>query len=271
MQSPTVLAIAVGNTRTRLALMEGLVPAGAQSLPSPTSDTASAAPILAAINALIEDQAGIPILISSVNSAATRAIEAALAAQGDADRVYLLGRDAAIPMSTALDDDSTVGHDRLLACLGAFAMMKEACVVVDAGTCITVNFIDGAGVFQGGAIAPGLAMMFRSMHERTAALPLLTPAPLDEARGVFGKDTPHAMHLGVMGAARGLVRYHTERFAEAYAAYPRVFATGGDAPLLFESDELVERVEPDLQLIGIAHAAALNARDDAAATTDEEN
>lgn len=260
----SILAIAVGNTRTRLARLDGLVPSDAVSLPTPTSDddAAHADAIAAAAASLLEDQASTPILIASVNAAATRRIQAALSRNGDADSVYVLGRDVPIPMSTALDDDSTVGHDRLLSCLGAYALLKEAAVVVDAGTCITVNFIDGTGVFQGGAIAPGLAMMLRSMHEHTAALPLLTPAPLDEARGVFGKDTAHAMHMGAIGAARGLVRYHVERFAEVYGAYPRILATGGDAALLFDNDDLVERVEPNLQLIGIAHAAKLNASDE---------
>lgn len=259
----SILAIAIGNTRTRLARLDNLVPEGAVSLPTPTSDddVPSADAIASAASALLEDQANTPILIASVNAAATKRIQAAFARSGDADSVYVLGRDVPIPMSTSLDDDSTVGHDRLLSCLGAYALLNEAAAVVDAGTCITVNFIDGTGVFQGGAIAPGLSMMLSSMHEHTAALPKLSPASLDDSRGVFGKDTPHAMHLGVVGAARGLVRYHVERFAEVYGAYPRILATGGDAPLLFNDDDLVERIEPNLQLIGIAHAAKLNAQD----------
>ncbi len=257
----SILAIAIGNTRTRLARLDALVPSGAVSLPSPLSD-ADADTIASAAAAILEDQANTPVIIASVNAPATRRIESALARIANVDSAFVLGRDLAIPMSTSLDDDTTVGHDRLLACLGAYALLKEAAVVVDAGTCITVNFIDGTGVFQGGAISPGLSMMLRSMHEHTDALPLLTPTPLDESRGVFGKDTAHAMHLGAIGAARGLVRYHVERFAEVYAAYPRIIATGGDAPLLFDNDDLVERIEPNLQLIGIAHAAALNARDD---------
>lgn len=261
--TPSILAIAVGNTRTRLARLDALVPTGAQSLPTPSqSSEEHAAAIASAAATLLEDQANTPILIASVNADATRRIQAALTNITDADSIYVLGRDAGIPMSTALDDDSTVGHDRLLSCLGAFALLKEAAVVVDAGTCITVNFIDGTGVFQGGAIAPGLSLMLRAMHEHTAALPLLTPTPEDLSRGVFGKDTPHAMNLGVIGAARGLVRYHVERFAEVYGAYPRILATGGDAPLLFDNDDLVERIEPNLQLIGIAHAAILNAQSD---------
>jgi pantothenate kinase type III len=97
-------------------------------------------------------------------------------------------------------------------------------------------------------------MMLRSMHAGTAALPALTYSPPDAARGAFGKDTTHAMHLGVTAAAVGMVHHLINSYAEAYEAYPQVIATGGDAAALFEHDELVEHVVPDLQLIGILEA-----------------
>jgi pantothenate kinase type III len=96
--------------------------------------------------------------------------------------------------------------------------------------------------------------MLGSLHEQTSALPSLAWAPPDKARGPFGKDTKHAMLLGVQAAARGLVRHVVETYAEAYEAYPQIVATGGDAPALFEGDEVVEHVVPDLQLIGILEA-----------------
>ena len=62
------------------------------------------------------------------------------------------------------------------------------------------------------------------------------------------------MVLGAIGSAQGLVRLMIERYAEAYGAYPQIVATGGDAALLFENDELVEHVIPDLQVMGIREA-----------------
>src|SRR5690606_33992349 len=64
-----------------------------------------------------------------------------------------------VPIEDALEDRSTVGQDRLLAALGAWWRTKQACIVIDAGTAVTVDFVDGTGVFQGGAIAPGVGMM----------------------------------------------------------------------------------------------------------------
>ena len=155
-----------------------------------------------------------------------------------------------------ITDDSTVGQDRLLCAVGASVRAEQACVVVDAGTAITVDFVDGEGTFQGGIIAPGVQMMLDALHERTAALPKVPFALPDRALGPFGKDTTHAMRLGVLNAARGLARHTIEQYAEAFGGYPQIVATGGDAPALFEHDDLVEHIVPDLQLIGIAEACA---------------
>jgi type III pantothenate kinase len=241
------LAVAVGNTRTRA----GIVRDG--SLHDPEAydhgDPAAAAGALAdaARKAAAED-----VVLASVNPPASGPLARAL--EGLGLSVHRFGPDLAIPVRTALDDESTVGQDRLLCALGAFSRARQACVVIDAGTAITVDFIDGEGVFQGGVIAPGLAMMLRSMHAHTAALPALDPAKPDAARGPFGKDTRHAMLLGVRNAAIGLARHTIETYAEAYEAYPQIIATGGDAALLFDGDEVIEHIVPDLQLLGIADA-----------------
>jgi type III pantothenate kinase len=154
-------------------------------------------------------------------------------------------------MPLALDDASTLGQDRVLCAVGAYARSQQACVVVDAGTAITVEFVDGQGVFQGVVIAPGVSMMLGAMHAGTAQLPEVRLEPPDPSRGPFGKDTRHAMLLGVIAAARGLVRETVERYAEHYQAYPQIVATGGDAALLFDGSDLVEHIVPDLQLLGI--------------------
>jgi len=234
-----LLAISGGNTRARWASFVGreLTPGGTE----PHAGAADA--ILRAVGHADPET----IAIASVNDPAARAIEAALGGLGAT--IVRIGRDLMPPVRHTLEDASTLGVDRALNALAAFALTESAVAVIDAGTAITVDFVDGEGVFHGGAIAPGLNMMLRALHEQTAALPKLTFDP--HATGPFGKSTAHAMHLGVRAAATGLVRDMVERFAVHYEAYPRILATGGDAAALFEGDEIVERVIPDLQLIGI--------------------
>lgn len=245
------VAAAVGNTRTRAGLVRG------GSLHDPRAvDHAQPAAAAAEIAALAAAAGVRDVLLATVNPPVSNALAEALQSEHGLD-VHRFGTDLVIPMVAALDDDSTVGQDRLLCALGAYSRAKQACVVVDAGTAITVDFVDGEGVFQGGVIAPGLAMMLSAMHRGTAALPELAASKPDPARGPFGKDTRHAMLLGVRNAATGLVRFTAEQYAEAYEAYPQIIATGGDAALLFDGDDLVEHIVPDLQLLGIVEAARL--------------
>lgn len=257
-----LILASVGNTRTRIALAMGR-----ELQPSTVCENAEPGAAIATIRGLLESAASpseTRILIASVNEPEARRLsEAAIAEVSgpDArDRVLRFGTDLAIPIQNSLTDDSTVGQDRLLDALGAFSRSQQACVVVDAGTAVTVDFVDGQGVFQGGAIAPGLEMMAAALHDRTSALPRIdvrsNPASLRErlSGSPFGKDTRHAIELGVVSAVRGLTHHLIDRYAEHYGAYPRVVATGGDAPLLFDGDELIELIVPDLTLIGMLAA-----------------
>lgn len=246
-----MLVVSVGNTRTRFARVEE-----GKLEPSRVVDNRDAAAASAAvIDAAASEAGALPVLMASVNNPEADRLEKALEAAGS--RVTRFVRDVPIPIQNTLEDDTTVGQDRLLDALGAFSRSQQACIVVDAGTAVTVDFVDGQGIFHGGAIAPGTAMMLKAMHDHTAALPeiKLNPETLPGAEAPFGKTTAQAMALGVASSVRGLVHTLIDRYAEFYGAYPRVVATGGDAALLFEEDDLVEHIVPDLTLVGMVAAA----------------
>lgn len=258
--SERIVLASVGNTRTRIALA-----IAGELQPSrvfEVGDSRAAADAATELLSASDDPAR--MLIASVNhpvaEALASAVRSRLPKHEAHERVLRFGPDLPIPIQNALTDDSTVGQDRLLDALGAFSRSKQACIVIDAGTAVTVDFVDGQGVFQGGAIAPGLAMMAAALHDRTSALPLVDvrgSAPGLRERletSPFGKDTRHAIELGLVSAVRGLAHHLIDRYAQHYGAYPRVIATGGDAPLLFDSDELVELIVPDLTLIGMLAA-----------------
>jgi type III pantothenate kinase len=246
--SPNLLGVCVGNTRTRYALFHG-----SELQDSASLDNGDLEAIASTLAGLHQQAASPAIVISSVNPAIADRLEADLARRTGAD-CFRVGRDLEVPIAHSLRDDSTVGQDRLLTALGAFSRAKQACVVIDAGTAVTVDFVDGEGAFHGGAIAPGLNMMLRSLHEGTAALPLIRFEPPTD--GPFGKDTVSAMRLGVRAAIVGMVHELVDRYAEFFGAYPQVVATGGDSHTLFAEDPIVEHLVPDLQLIGLQAACA---------------
>ncbi len=247
MSTPTIVALAVGNTRTRVGLVRDRVVEHASALPS-----ADAPAIAALAKKLRANAAGAAVVIASVHRQAADRVEEALTGLDD---LYRIGRDLEVPIVNALEDDSTVGQDRLLCALGAFSRCEQACVVIDAGTAVTVDFVDGEGVFQGGVIAPGVRLMLKALHEGTSALPNVELKEVPE--GPFGKTTRAAILLGVLNSVRGLARTMIEQYATAYEAYPQIVATGGDAGLLFENDDVVEHIVPDLQLLGIGRACEL--------------
>ncbi|MFI4882057.1 MAG: type III pantothenate kinase [Phycisphaerales bacterium JB064] len=250
-QAPPAALLVVGNTRARAAhYADGAVHH------STSHAAGDAEAILQALTPFLDDHHGAPLLIASVNKPAAEAV--AQLFESRVDQVAYAGVDFSVPLTTSVAQPKRVGVDRLLCCLAAFKMAEQACIVVDAGTATTVDFVDGQGVHHGGAIAPGIGAMLAGLTGAAPALPKLTAhdalaVTLPESQP-WGGDTEPAMAVGVRAAAVGLVHTLVDRFALAYGAYPRVIATGGDALALFENDELVEHIVPDLQLAGLARA-----------------
>lgn len=243
-----LLAISVGNTRTSFGLFDGTELVHANSVSNDDFDALTAAIIKDA--EMIEDAESRAVVAATVNPEFSSRLIKALEKDLDAP-VRSIETDLPIALEHSLGPKHTTGQDRLLVALGAYESLQQACVVVDAGTAITVDFVDGAGVFHGGAIAPGAQLMLDALAQRTAALPVVTPgAP--ETDGPYAKTTADAMRTGVLAAGRGLVRVMLDTYAQSYGAYPIVIATGGDAENLFAADDLVETIVPHLVLRGIA-------------------
>ncbi|HNX26709.1 MAG TPA: type III pantothenate kinase [Phycisphaerae bacterium] len=193
------------------------------------------------------------VVACSVNPIALKAIEAA-AAESLNEKILVVGRDLELPLDTAVEEPAKLGPDRVCAASAAFDRIGMACVVVDCGSAITVDCVDDAGVFRGGAILPGLAMSAKALTDGTAMLPHVE---LENPTWVFGCNTSQAIVGGVVCGARGAVRYFIEAYATQLGSWPVVIATGGDAELVFgdtTSGELVQAVVPDLTIRGVAMA-----------------
>ena len=123
-----------------------------------------------------------------------------------------------IPMSHPYDDSATLGPDRLLTASAAYWLTASPTVIVDAGTAITVDVVDEAGRFLGGAIAPGRGLLAESLGRGGAMLHVVdsdrTSNDTDDDASRFhypGRSTVECLHLGIEAAFRGAVRELVER------------------------------------------------------------
>lgn len=133
--------------------------------------------------------------------------------------------DVPIPIHNAYRTPKTLGLDRLAAAVGAWTLAPgKASLIVDMGTAITYDLLKGDGTYIGGNIAPGLWLRFKSLHENTAALPMVD-ASCDFPS--IGTDTHTAILSGVMqGVWYELQGYMTALKADCPALL--TFLTGGD-------------------------------------------
>ena len=160
----------------------------------------------------------------------------------------LLGADTPLPFRLGYDSPDTLGADRMAAVAGAMALYPQQNVlVVDAGSCVTYEFLTAEGLYMGGNIAPGLKMRLLAMHEHTALLPIIEPqgdTPL------IGYTTATALRTG---ALRGMA-YETEGYLRAWQEQQgnvTLLLTGGDAPLIAPLLAVEARLEPALVMHGL--------------------
>lgn len=245
----SIIAVSVGNTRTQVGqFVDGEL---RQSERFTNDDLPVIAQRVLAWWRPIADSPRASVLLASVNDAVADDLADMIRGQLSIE-IYRVGDDLPVPVGSRLDPETLTGVDRLLNAAAAYDRIGQACIVIDAGTAVTVDFIDGEGTFHGGAIVPGATMQLAALHREASSLPELRFAPPDD--DAFGRSTAQAMLKGVFHGIRGAVQRLVEQYAERYGAFPQVVATGGDAETLFADEALVDNIVPDLTLLGIATA-----------------
>ncbi|MGC8955486.1 MAG: type III pantothenate kinase [Fervidobacterium sp.] len=138
-----------------------------------------------------------------------------------------------------------IGADRVCDVIAAYKDYGENCIVVDYGTAITVEVLKD-GVYEGGVIMPGFAMMINALFKGTAKLPLVEIKPYN---GFIGKDTESNIRIGTINATVGAIKYVIENIMKEYKKKPLVIHTGGQAVYVREVVEGI--VDNDLTLRGM--------------------
>ncbi len=130
-----------------------------------------------------------------------------------------------VPITNLYETPQTLGMDRLAAAVGANELKPENDIlIIDAGTCITYDFLDKEGNYHGGSISPGMKMRFKALHIFTDKLPEISP---EGDNPVYGQTTETAIRSGVI---HGIEYEISGYIGQLQKNYPEllVFLTGGD-------------------------------------------
>jgi type III pantothenate kinase len=168
-----------------------------------------------------------------------------------------------LPIEIKVSESHRVGIDRLLNAVAAKNRVQRpvSIFIIDAGSAVTVDWLDEEGAFQGGAIFPGIQLMAKALHDYTAALPLVEiktiPPPLMFPR-LPGGNTVSAIAGGISWAAAGGVKACIRQMLCGVPG-PRhryvTFLTGGDAEFLVNVLDSEVQLWPEMTLEGIRLAA----------------
>jgi type III pantothenate kinase len=175
--------------------------------------------------------------------------------RGDTVSVVISPKD--LPLEVKLRHPGRVGIDRLLNAVAVNSRRtpQTSAIIIDAGSAITVDYVDEHGVFRGGAILPGLRLMAKSLHDYTALLPLVE---IDADVPVPATSTPEAMKAGIFAAAAGGIRFLIEKLTsnQVGGKSAQVFFAGGDGALLGRQVDPKACVWPLMTLEGLRIAVS---------------
>ncbi|MCL7765381.1 type III pantothenate kinase [Polaribacter sp. Z014] len=143
--------------------------------------------------------------------------------------LMVLSSSTNVPFVNLYKTPNTLGVDRIALVAGAVnEFPNKNILIIDAGTCITFDFVNKQSEYLGGAISPGIKMRFLSLNHFTANLPLLEK---EEMSNVIGRNTKESMNSGVVNGViqeiEGIINQYKKKYMDL-----TVVLTGGDTKFL---------------------------------------
>ena len=248
------LCIDVGNTSIHYGLVSGQNVQSAGHFPTHNFDSTPSAEFAQAVASLIAQAEGVSYC--SVVPAINENLCASLTEF--AKPIFHLTCETCTGLDLAYPKPHEIGEDRIANAIAAQEFYRIPAIVIDMGTAVTFDIISSKG-YEGGMIAPGLAVMTRYMHEQTALLPELKPEDLVNVEGAIGKSTVDAMKLGVAVGFSGMIQSILDKvkggLADRGELNPVVLSTGGSVANLTKEWAQKSEFVQDLTLMGLGVSA----------------
>ncbi len=146
-----------------------------------------------------------------------------------------------------------LGVDRWVAMIGARAEFQTTCLIVDAGTAVTLDALDASGRHLGGEIIPGVGLMAASLADETSDIPAVRRKAAGDrgSLAMFANTTAAAVGQGALNAVAGAIE-RAARILCSEVEEPVVVLTGGDASRILTSLDDAAEHRPHLVLQGLA-------------------
>lgn len=234
-----ILAIDAGNTRTKWGVFDDQGLLVQQGL----ADHLDSAVLHEQLKALHGVRRAV---VSNVAGEAVASRLSLMLAELNLPVLWVKPQAAASGVSNGYQVPETLGSDRWAALIAAWNTYHVPCIVVNAGTAVTVDALSGKGEFLGGLIVPGLGLMRTSLARGTAAV-----APPVGHRRDFPNSTADAVQTGLLAACVGAIRHMEQRLASREGRAPICILSGGDAETLAVALPMPTILNPYLVLHGL--------------------
>lgn len=143
--------------------------------------------------------------------------------------LLVLNSETKVPFVNLYKTPKTLGIDRMALVSASINQFPNRNVlIIDAGTCITYDFITSNNEYLGGAISPGLGIRYKSLNNLTENLPLLE---LSIPEKLIGDTTNNSIHSGVVYGVLNEIEGAIHRYSDKYSDLT-IILTGGDANFL---------------------------------------
>ena len=156
-----------------------------------------------------------------------------------------------------INEPASVGADRVVNALAAKELFGTPIIVVDFGTATSFDYVSAEGNYEGGVIAPGLAVSLDSLVKNTAKLPSID---ITWPKNVVGKSTVSAMQSGVVLGYLCMVDGLLELMLQEIGKVEQIIATGGLGELFAAHSKCITNYDRHLTLKGLKILAELNAK-----------
>ena len=171
------------------------------------------------------------------------------------DNIHFVSENSNIPFENLYLSKKSLGNDRIaLVSSASNSYSGKNVLIIDAGSCITYDFINDKNQYLGGAISPGLNMRYKSLNEFTSKLPLVS---IESSKNLIANQTIDSINVGVVNG----VVFEIEGFVSQYLAkYENltVILTGGNSVFLSNQLKISIFANENFLLEGLNNLIKLN-------------